>query len=177
MNITKPMKTIVSISTMCAVLAFASVSNANVSEDNVDSKSHKHHQKSERHHKGRNMMKKMGKYLDLSDEQKTQIKSIRTQAKAQHEPLRVEMKQFKEAEKLLLQAKVFDEAAYITLHTSYQPTFSQASLAKAQTKNAIFNVLTAEQQVKWVSKMEKRKDKMKRKSKNKSEKKETVNKD
>jgi Spy/CpxP family protein refolding chaperone len=162
MNIIKPMKTIASISTVCAMLAFASVSNANITDDNAGTNSHKHHQKS------KHMMKKMAKYLSLSEQQKTEIKAIRTQAKEQGEPLRAQMKQFKEAEKLLLQAETFDDEAFVALHASYQQIFAQESLAKAKTKNAIFNVLTSEQQEKWLSKMEKRKVKMKRK--NKSEK-------
>ena len=174
MNITKPMKTIVSISAVCAVLAFTSISNANVSEDSVETKSHEHHQKSERHHKGRDMMKKMSKYLGLSEEQKTQMKAIRAESKEQDVSLRAEIKQFKEAEKLLLQAEKFDEQTYISLHDSYKETFAQMSLAKAKTKNALFNVLTTEQQVKWVSKMEQRKGKMKRKGKNKKSETESV---
>lgn len=170
MNIIKPMKTIVSMSTVCAVLAFSSMSSANVSEDSVEGDSPKYHQKSKHHQDSKHMMKKMAKYLGLSDEQKTEIKLIKEQAKTQHEPLRVEIKQFKEAEKLLLQADEFDEQAYITLHASFQEAFAQASLAKAKTKHALFNVLTAEQQTKWLSKKEKIKGKMKRKGKNKRKK-------
>jgi Spy/CpxP family protein refolding chaperone len=178
MNITKPMKTIVSISAVCAVLAFTGMSNANASsEDSVETQVSKHHQKSERHHKGKDMMKKMSKYLGLSEEQKTQMKTIRTQAKEQGVSLRAEIKQFKDAEKLLLQAEKFDEQTYIALHDSYKETFAQMSLAKAKTKNALFNVLTAEQQVKWVNKMEQHKGKMKRKVKNKKSEKGSVSKD
>ncbi|MDO6507422.1 Spy/CpxP family protein refolding chaperone [Colwellia sp. 4_MG-2023] len=175
MNITKPMKTIVSIAAVCAVLAFTGMSNANVSsEDNVETKSHKHYQKSERHHRGKDMMKKMSKYLGLSEEQKTQMKAIKTAAKEQDVSLRAEIKQFKEAEKLLLQAEKFDEQTYIALHDSYKETFAQMALAKAKTRNAMFNVLTPEQQVKWESKMEQRKSKMQRKGKNKKAKSEDV---
>jgi Spy/CpxP family protein refolding chaperone len=173
MNITKPMKTIVSISAVCAVLAFSSISIADVSSDNVETDAPKHHQ-NKHHKKNHQMMKKMAKYLGLSDEQKSQIKAIKTQDREQQTPLRVELKQFKEAEKLLVNAEKLDESAYIALHASYQQTFAQVELARAKTKNALFNVLTTEQQAKWLSKMEKHKGKKKGKNKGKNKR---VNKD
>lgn len=88
----------------------------------------------------------MAKFLSLSKEQKVKIKAIKATTKAQHETLRASMKEFKIAERNLLQAKVFDEKAFNTLHSSYQATFTQLALTRAKSKHAIFNVLTTEQQ-------------------------------
>ena len=156
MNIIKLIKAIVSISSVCAVLAFSSMSSANSSGDDVAFDSSQHH------HKSKHMMKWMSKMLSLSEQQRVQIKAVKTQAKEQSETLRDSMKQFKGAEKLLLQAEVFDEHAFIALHATYQQTFVQMALTRAKTKHAIFNVLTTEQQGKWLKTMEKRKDRIKK---------------
>lgn len=151
MNITKPMKTIASISTLCVVIAFSSLSSANASGVDVAFDSPQQYQRS------KHMMKRMIKTLSLSEQQQVQIKAVKTQAKEQSETLRDSMKQFKGAEKLLLQAESFDEQAFTALHAAYQQTFAQMALTRARTRHAIFNVLTTEQQEKWLQTMKKRK--------------------
>jgi len=162
MNITKPMKTIVSVSTLCAVMAFASVASVNASANDRTLESAPFHQK------GKHMMKRMIKVLSLSEEQQVQIKAIKMQTKDQSETLRDSMKQFKGAEKQLLQAETFDEQAYIALHTAYQQTFAEMALTRTKTKHAIFNILTTEQQEKWSTLKEQHKGKRKGKSKGKA---------
>lgn len=151
MNIIKPVKTIVSISSVCAVLAFSSMSGVYAADNDFTLDGPEHHQK------GKHMMQRMIKKLSLSEQQQVQVKAIKTKAKEQHEVLRASLKKFKEAEKPLLQAETFDEQAYIALHTSYQEAFAQMALTRAKTKHAIFNVLTTKQQEKWLKIMEKRK--------------------
>ena len=157
MNIIKPVKSIISISAVCAAIAFSSMSGAYAAGNDFGFDGQRHHQKS-----GKHMMKRMTKVLSLSEEQQTQIKALKTQAKEQHELQRESVKKFKDEEKLLLQAETFDEQAYIALHASYQDTFTQMALTRAKTKHAIFNVLTTEQQEKWLTKMDKRKKNGKR---------------
>ena len=154
----KRMKNILSISTMCTVLAFSGLASTNVFADDSSTEVSQPHKK----HK---QMKKMGKMLGLTDEQKTQLKALKTQAKEQNASLRDSMKQFHDAEKLLLQATTFDEHAYNALYASYQDTFAQAALAKAKSKQAFMSVLTPEQQEKLKTSMEKRKGKSKRRGK------------
>ena len=157
MNIIKPVKTIVSISAVCAALAFSSMSGAFASDNGFAFDGQGHHQK------GKHMMKKMVKALSLTDEQQVQIKALKTQAKEQHAVYRESMTKFKDAEKALVQAESFDEQAYATLHASYQDTFAQMALSRAKTKNAMFSVLTTEQQEKWQTIMEERKAKRSKK--------------
>ncbi len=159
MNIIKPVKTMASISALCAVLALSSITSVNASAFD----SSKHYQK-----RGEHMMKRMTKVLSLSEQQQVQIKAIKTQAKEQHELLIESMKKFKGEEKLLLQAQSFDEEAFTTLHNTYQPTFAQMALTRAKTKHAIFNVLTTDQQEKWAKVKNNRKGKHKGKRHNKS---------
>ncbi len=147
------MKTIVSISALCAVMAVSGITSANAYGSDVALDSPFHHKKS------KHMIKRMVKVLSLSEQQQVQIKVIKTQAKEQSEVLRDSMKKFKEAEKLLLQAESFDESAFTALQASYQQTFAKIALTRAKTKHAIFNVLTTEQQEKWLLVMEERKEK------------------
>jgi Spy/CpxP family protein refolding chaperone len=142
---TKPMKTIFSTVAVCIVITFANVASVNASDHGIDSNVQGH-----KHQEYKHKMKHMAKALSLSEQQKAQIKVINMQAKEQHQTLRESMKEFKVAEKQLLQTEIFDEQAYNALHDTYQVTFAQVALIRAQTKHAFFNVLTAEQQLKWL---------------------------
>ncbi|OUR60746.1 hypothetical protein A9Q74_12320 [Colwellia sp. 39_35_sub15_T18] len=154
MNITKSMKAMAVVTTLCTVMAFSGIYSVNASGYDLAFDSPRHHQKG-----GEHRMKRMIKALALSEQQQVQIKEIRTEAKTQYESLRDSMKQFREEAKVLIQAETFDEQAFIALQEAYQPSFEQAGLAKAKTKHAIFNILTTEQQNKWSEIMAKRKAK------------------
>lgn len=152
MKITKSMKTIFSISAICAALALPSVSSASIPGYDMAFDSPQFHQKK------KNMMKRMAKMLELSEQQQAQIKTIKEQAKDQNEILRDSMKKFRESEKALIQAEEFDEQAFLALQLVNQQIFSDMALNRAKTKHALFNVLTTEQQEKWQNKMKKRKE-------------------
>jgi Spy/CpxP family protein refolding chaperone len=156
MNFIKPMKTITSITTLCVVLAFPAMATANMSASDMEMDGSKHHQKKSGY-SGKKMMKRMTKALSLTELQQTQIKAIQTQAKEEHESLKASIKQFKETEKSLIQADAFDEQGYIALHTANQQAFANLALSRAKTKHAMFNVLTTEQQEKWLKMKSKRK--------------------
>jgi len=144
MNMTKPMKTILSTVAVCIVIAFANVASVNASDDDIALDTPIEHQGNK--HK----MQRMTKALSLSEQQQVQIKAIKKQAKEQHKALRESIRKFKTEEKKLMQTKGFDESAYSELHDAHQATFSQIALMRAKTKHAVFNVLTAEQQGKWL---------------------------
>lgn len=158
MNMTKPTKTIFSTIAVCIVIAFASV-NASANDIALDApRDHKGHQHQENKHKGhKQKMKRMVKALSLTEEQQVQIKTIKAQEKEQHQSLRTSMEQFKTAEKKLLETEKFDEQAFNALHDTYQPTFKQLALIRVKGKHAIFNVLTTEQQEKWLKIIEHKK--------------------
>ena len=142
MNISKPVKAIVSTATLCCVIAFTSVASVSASDFAFDGQ--------RGHHESKHQLKRFAKVLSLSEEQQTQVKEIKDQAKDQHQGLRESMKQFKAKEKALLQAKLFDEKAYGALYDAYLPIFTQRAIMRVKTRHAIFNVLTAEQQEKWL---------------------------
>lgn len=165
MNMTKPTKTIFSTIAVCIVIAFASVASVNASDNDIlyGPKEHKGHQHQENKHKGhKQKMKRMVKALSLSEEQQVQIKAIKTQAKEQHQILQASMQEFKIEENKLLQTEKFDEQAFNTLHDTYQPIFKQLALIRVKDKHAIFNVLTTEQQEKWLKMIDHKKGQTKK---------------
>lgn len=166
MNMTKPTKTIFSTIAVCIVIAFASVASVNASDNDITldtPKEHKGHQHQENKHKGhKQKMKRMAKALSLSEDQQVQIKAIKTQAKEQHQILQASMQEFKIEEKKLLQTEKFDEQAFNTLHDTYQPIFKQLALIRVKDKHAVFNVLTTEQQEKWLKMIEHKKGQTKK---------------
>lgn len=158
MNMTKSTKTIISVSALCGVLALSSLSAVNAAGYRGDCDSPRHFEK-HRKQGGEHMLKRMSKVLSLTEEQQTKIKEIQSQAKEQNQSLRETRGDFKKESKALIHAKTFDEQAFVALQATYQADFAQVELAKAKVKNAIFNVLTAEQQEIWLTKMENRKGK------------------
>lgn len=160
MNIIKPVKTLVSISALCAAIAFSSVPDVYAAGNHFGAGGPGDYQQGG--YKGKHMMKRMIKELSLTETQQVQIKALKAQAKEQYAAFRESMKKFKSAEKVLIQAELFDEQAYTALHAAYQNTFAQMALTRAQTKHAIFNVLTTQQQEQWQAKMKQRKEKGKR---------------
>lgn len=165
MNMTKPTKTIFSTAAICIVIAFASVASVNASNNDMTYDSQREHQKHQ-HQGNKHEMKRMTKALSLSEQQQVQIKAIKTKAKEQHQVLRASMKEFKLAEKKLVQTEKFDEQAFSALREAYQPIFAQSALIRVKTKHAVFNVLTTEQQDKWLKIIEHKKGKKNAKKRN-----------
>lgn len=114
----------------------------------------------------------MGK-LDLTEEQKQQIKDIKASTKA-------EMKALKETDQntnprgemsALVLADSFDEGAFLALQQKHAAKREQLGLIQARSMNQIYNVLTAEQKQEFLQmraerkqkRMEKRQQRMERK--------------
>ena len=93
--------------------------------------------------------KRMAKYLELTDEQKEQMKTIRQEAKEEGANHKAALKEFREQAKELTLADNFDESAFTALQAQYQSNFQRLGLLRAKTKHAMMQVLTAEQQAKW----------------------------
>lgn len=148
MKLTKSTKTLFSTAAICIGIALGGVATAYASHYDMAFDEPGMHQAMK--HK----MKRMAKFLSLNEEQKIQIKEIKIQAKEQHKVLRTSMKQFRVEKQKLVQAEQFDEQAFNALQDAYQPIFSQLALLRVKTKHAIFNVLTVEQQEKWLKRIE-----------------------
>lgn len=144
MNISKSTKFFFSTVAVCVVIAFTNITSAVASGDDIA------FDMPQEHKENKHKMKRMVKALLLSEEQQVQIKAIKRQAREQHQMVSSSIKEFKAAEKELLQAEALDEQAFSALHETYQPVFAQLALLKVKTKHAIFNVLTTDQQEKWL---------------------------
>lgn len=147
----KTMSKLFVLSACVALMVSATTYASNVDTTQVKlNDKHSHHMKKK--HKAKGMMKA----LKLTDIQKTQIKEIKSNAKAENEVLRLQMKEFKEKEKALLQTDLFDENSYIALFEQYQPVRSQLALNRAKTKHAIKQLLS-EEQINKMKRLKKRK--------------------
>lgn len=93
--------------------------------------------------------RKMAKYLQLTEAQKTEIKSIRESLQADKDIQRGQMQAYKVQLKALVAEGNFTDSSFEALYDSYQDTFKQKELNQAKMKNAVFQVLTDEQKVKW----------------------------
>ncbi|WP_177168936.1 Spy/CpxP family protein refolding chaperone [Thalassotalea agarivorans] len=101
-------------------------------------------------------MKRMAKMLDLTDDQKTEIKALMAAQKETMASYKEQMKTFKGKERELIQSDNFNEAAFLALQNEYQITLNQAALERARMKHKIWNVLNQEQREKWKNVSEKR---------------------
>lgn len=99
----------------------------------------------------------MAKYLALSNEQKKQMKVQREQSKQAHTEYRTTMKSYHQQLKILMEATEFDQQAFNTLYTQYQPTVAQIALLRAKDQFAMRQILTDEQKQKWQNFKRKRK--------------------
>lgn len=112
--------------------------------------------------KRKKMAKRISRKLDLSDEQKSQLKAIKTASKEKMEALKPQMQAFKNAERAIIHASTFDEDAWLSLHQEYAPTMLQIALIKAEEKYNKGAVLSDEQKALAEKIRNKMKDKRRR---------------
>jgi Spy/CpxP family protein refolding chaperone len=91
---------------------------------------------------------KMLKRLDLTEEQLTAVKAIKTAAKANREETQAKLKTFRQAERALIQSSNFNAEAWQALSNEYQADFLAMAELNAQSEHDIWNLLTPEQQAK-----------------------------
>ncbi|MBL4630721.1 MAG: Spy/CpxP family protein refolding chaperone [Paraglaciecola sp.] len=103
--------------------------------------------------KGKNKGIRLNK-LDLSEEQLTAIEAIKSASKVSIEASKSSIMAYKQAERGLIQSTAFDADAWQTLSDKYQADFLTLAQLKAKSKYDRWNLLTSEQQLKLLSKME-----------------------
>ena len=103
------------------------------------------HQDNDRQGRRAQMMEKMLDKVGISDEQKTQIKSIRESYKPQLQQIRENGKSIREQKKALDPASSNYVASVQALFDQSSANRRQAITLKAQMKNEVANVLTAGQ--------------------------------
>lgn len=88
---------------------------------------------------------KMAEKLNLSDEQKTQIKTIMEDSKTRVQPLMKSMRESHQAMENLGKDGVFNETEVTNIANAQAEATKQLIIEKEKTKAAIFAVLTPEQ--------------------------------
>ena len=125
---------------------------------------HKHHKAHAKKHHAHGEMHILKK-LDLSDEQKAEVKAIMKNAKEQKAALREPLKAYKQALRDLVNSPDYSEQAVRSLHAQYQNVFADKVVIKANAANQVNAVLTAEQQAKKAEIKEKMKQRWAEKKK------------
>lgn len=93
--------------------------------------------------------KRMAKHLNLSKEQKSEVKAIHEKHRSSNEAQRVSMQAYQAEVKALIASGNFTDASFSDIYNKYEDELEQKALRKAQVKNEVYQVLTDEQKVKW----------------------------
>lgn len=107
---------------------------------------HGHHIK-----KMKQRFKMMAMELELSKEQRLQVREIFSNTKAEKKERREELSGFKAQLKLLAQDSVFDEEKFKAIYAEFQPVLENIAIEKAKVRHAIYQILTPEQKEKFNS--------------------------
>ena len=86
--------------------------------------------------------------LDLTDEQKAQMKAIRQASKETSKPIREQMKANRQKLQTLSESGTFDEAQVQAIAAQQGSLSAQMIVAKEKVKAQMFNILTPEQKTK-----------------------------
>jgi Spy/CpxP family protein refolding chaperone len=145
---------IILLPVFCITLGYAGVVLAKTSDET-------HQQKKQSAQKPHNRMmqhqfRQMAKTLGLSTQQKQEMKAIHLNGKEENKANHAEMKEFKEEMRIITGAEEFDELAFQALYSRYETTIANMALLKAKTRHQIRQLLTDEQQQKWLIKNKER---------------------
>ncbi len=99
------------------------------------------------HHRGGHGAK-MFRGLDLTDEQKAQMKTIRQASKETMKPIREQMKANRQKLQTLSESGTFDEAQVKAIAAQQGSLSAQMIVEKERVKVQMFNILTPEQKTK-----------------------------
>jgi len=144
-------KPLVAMSVIVLAITSITVSALGHKDDDHNHKSKMGYQQGESneyHRKGKNRLHRLVKKLDLSDEQKAQVKDIFANMSAKHKN---DSAGLKEQMQSLMQASEFDENKFEAIHLKRQENFQKMAMKKAKTRHAIMQVLTAEQQEEFLT--------------------------
>lgn len=110
--------------------------------------------------RGHRGMGRIFRQLDLTDDQKAQMKAIRQASREDSKPLREQMKTNRQQLQQLTENGQFDEAAVSAIASQQGQIHAQIIVAKQKVKSQMFNVLTAEQKTKLATLKAEHKQKM-----------------
>ena len=137
------------------VLGISSLSVNAMGHKNDNHNPEKRQQQGEGHNKQHAMMKKhlhrLAKKLDLTSEQRSELNVIFAGIKEDRIAHKPDLTGFNEQVKSLLQVSKFDENKFEAIYAEFQPTFQKMATDKAKIRHAIMQVLTPEQQQKYLT--------------------------
>ncbi|GAB2677342.1 Spy/CpxP family protein refolding chaperone [Aliiglaciecola sp. 3_MG-2023] len=117
------------------------------------------------HERPESPMRAVFKKLDLTDQQKLDVRTIMKQSKEDGKIYKQDLKDIKEQLKSLIRSTDWDQEAVVSLLETEQEIKAQLALGAATKRNAIWNTLTAEQQQKLSAMDEKGKNRKGKKAK------------
>jgi len=148
----KVKSTIIALSTSIILLSapfgYANDAANNSHADTYESK----HKRMYSHDRSR--LKKMARYLEFTEEQRTAAKDIAARTKEAMTPLKERMKAFKESVKAMTLNSDFDEDMFADSYEQNKETFYQMALIKAKMGHELMQLMTDEQKEKWEAKKE-----------------------
>ncbi len=165
---------VVALGTM---FAFGQTTDTTTPNTDTVSKSAKHGKFGKRGKKGKRGMRGKGhggmsfKQLDLTDDQKAQMKAIREQSRESTKSLHEQMKANHEQLAQLTENGQFDKASIAAIASQQGQIHAQMIVAKQKVKSQMYNVLTSEQKSKLATLKAERKQKMQERKANRAEKK------
>lgn len=113
--------------------------------------------------KPQDKLRKVLRKLDLSDEQREQVKAIKAAKKDKSQAVKAKMKQYHEEMRTLIESDNYSEDAVLNLRAQYQTTFDEKAVLFASSMNEINALLTDEQLAKKEKIIAKMKEKRERK--------------
>jgi len=96
--------------------------------------------------------------LNLTDEQKEQVKTILDRSREESKPIGEELRKLQPQKQTLIYTETFDEAAALALVDQEVALQKALALNQMATQHAVYNVLTAEQKAKLAELIAKRKE-------------------
>jgi Spy/CpxP family protein refolding chaperone len=118
--------------------------NPNMSQEKGEGRDNKQAKMKKRFHR-------LAKKLDLSQEQRSEIKVLFTSMKEGKQAKKATMSSFKARVQPLLQASKFDENKFADIYADFQPSLQKAAMEKAKMRHNILQILTPEQQQKFLT--------------------------
>ena len=128
-------------------VALAPMTSSAFSSDNATGEYQQQNKKGQK--KGHKQFKRMAKYLQLTDAQRTEIKTIREGFRVDKSVQKSEMQSFRADIKTLIASGDFTDQGFADLYAQHEDGLEQKALNKAKMQNAIYQVLTEEQKIKW----------------------------
>lgn len=134
-----------------SVSAMGHNKNDHNTENKVEMSQHKGEGGHKHHGNMKKSLRRLAKKLDLTAEQRSEIKAIFAGMKEDRKANKVALSSYKEQMKSLHAESEFDENKFNAIYAEFQESFKQLAMEKAKSRHAIMQVLTPEQQEKYSS--------------------------